>query len=117
MDISFKEIDINEDGIYRLDCRLLDILLMDRSSKKNLIWATDNYASKGYGYQSNDYITVNAIIKRNGSVIKPRVKKSKKEQLMRVKDKAEVFTPSWICNAQNNLIDNAWFGREGVFNT
>ena len=29
---------------------------------------------------------------------------------------AEVFTPSWVCNAQNNLIDNAWFGREGVFN-
>lgn len=30
---------------------------------------------------------------------------------------AEVFTPSWICNKQNNLVDNAWFGREGVFNT
>lgn len=30
---------------------------------------------------------------------------------------AEVFTPSWICNAQNNLVDNEWFGREGVFNT
>jgi hypothetical protein len=30
---------------------------------------------------------------------------------------AEVFTPSWICNAQNNLIDNAWFGKRNVFNT
>ena len=29
---------------------------------------------------------------------------------------AEVFTPSWICNAQNNLIDEAWFGRKDVFN-
>ena len=29
---------------------------------------------------------------------------------------AEVFTPSWICNAQNNLIDNAWFERKDVFN-
>jgi hypothetical protein len=29
---------------------------------------------------------------------------------------AEVFTPSWICNAQNNLIDNTWFGRDNVFN-
>ena len=29
---------------------------------------------------------------------------------------AEVFTPSWICNAQNNLVDNSWFGTEGVFN-
>ena len=30
---------------------------------------------------------------------------------------AEVFTPLWICNAQNNLIDEAWFGRKNVFNT
>lgn len=109
-------IDVKENSIYKLDGRLLDILLMDRSSKKNLIWATDNYASKGFGYQENDHITVNAIIKRNGNVIKPRVEKSKKEQAERVKSKAEVFTPSWVCNCQNNLVDNAWFGRENVFN-
>lgn len=30
---------------------------------------------------------------------------------------AEVFTPSWVCNSQNNLIDTAWFGKENVFNT
>lgn len=110
-------IDIKETNIYKLDSRLLEILLIDRSSKKNLIWATDNYASRGFGFQSFDHITVNAIIRRNGSVIKPRVEKSKKEQASRVKDKAEVFTPSWICNAQNNLIDNAWFGKENIFNT
>lgn len=113
----YDSIDIKETNIYKLDSRLLEILLIDRSSKKNLIWATDNYASRGFGFQSFDHITVNAIIRRNGSVIKPRVEKSKKEQASRVKDKAEVFTPSWICNAQNNLIDNAWFGKENVFNT
>jgi hypothetical protein len=37
-------------------------------------------------------------------------------QADRTKDKAEVFTPSWVCNAQNNLIDEAWFGRKDVFN-
>lgn len=113
----YDSIDIKETNIYKLDSRLLEILLTDRSSKKNLIWATDNYASRGFGFQSFDYITVNAIIRRNGSVIKPRVEKSKKEQASRVKDKAEVFTPSWICNAQNNLIDDAWFGKGNVFNT
>ena len=35
---------------------------------------------------------------------------------MRSHEMAEVFTPSWICNAQNNLIDEAWFGRKDVFN-
>lgn len=110
-------IDIKENNLYRLDSRLLEILLTDRTTKKNLIWATDNYAARGFGYQSTDYISVFSIIKRNGSIIKPRVEKSKKEQADRVKSKAEVFTPSWICNAQNNLIDNAWFGCEGTFNT
>jgi hypothetical protein len=47
----------------------------------------------------------------------PRVKKDKDLQQSRVRDMAEVFTPSWICNAQNNLIDNAWFERENIFNT
>jgi hypothetical protein len=43
--------------------------------------------------------------------------KSAEEQIQRIKDKAEVFTPSWVCNAQNNLVDEAWFGRPNVFNT
>ena len=110
-------IDIKENNLYRLDSRLLDILLADRTTKKNLIWATDNYSSRGPGYKASDNINVYAIIKRNGSIIKPRVEKSKKEQADRVKSKAEVFTPSWICNAQNNLIDDDWFERENVFNT
>ena len=28
----------------------------------------------------------------------------------------ECNTPSWICNKQNNLVDNAWFGSENIFN-
>jgi hypothetical protein len=45
------------------------------------------------------------------------VLKTKAEQTDRAKDMAEVFTPSWVCNAQNNLVDEAWFGRSNVFNT
>ena len=109
-------VDIKENYIKKLDDSLLSILLKDHSSGKNIIWATDNYAHKGLAYASYEPITIQAITGRNGNVIKPRVGKSKKEQLHRVKDKAEVFTPSWICNSQNNLVDNAWFGRENVFN-
>ncbi len=47
----------------------------------------------------------------------PRILKSRDTQSARSRDMAEVFTPSWICNAQNNLIDEAWFGRKDVFNT
>ena len=50
-------------------------------------------------------------------MVRPRVLKTLEEQNQRSKDMAEVFTPSWVCNAQNNLIDEAWFGRPNVFNT
>lgn len=110
-------IDVKENYIYHLDIELLDILLKDHSSGKNIIWATDNYSSRGCGYQSYDYITVQSVTGYNGNVVKPRVEKSKKEQTERIKQKAEVFTPSWICNKQNNLVDNAWFGEDFVFNT
>ena len=49
-------------------------------------------------------------------MIMPRVLKAKSVQDARVKDMAEVFTPSWVCNAQLNLIDEAWFGRPHAFN-
>ncbi|MBO7227930.1 MAG: hypothetical protein J6V33_10150 [Bacteroidales bacterium] len=71
---------------------------------------------KGGAYKYNSEISVTAITGRNGRVIKPRVLKTKEEQTERAKGMAEVFTPSWICNAQNNLVDEAWFGRKDVFN-
>lgn len=110
------EIDIKENYIKQLDDELLSILLKDRSSGKNIIWGTDNYADRGKLYDSQRPITVKLITGRLGKVIRPRINKSKKEQKFRIKDKAEVFTPSWICNNQNNLIDNSWFGYENVFN-
>ena len=77
---------------------------------------TDNYAHRGEGFQRHDHIELSTITGYNGNVIKPRVEKSKKEQIDRIKQKAEVFTPSWVCNKQNNLVDAAWFGSDGVFN-
>ncbi len=112
-----NKIDIKENYIKNIDTNLLSVLLLDRTTKKNIVWATDNYSSRGFGYESKDNITIDKITGRNGSVIKPRIEKSKRELQKRTREKAEVFTPSWICNAQNNLIDNAWFGRENVFNT
>lgn len=109
-------IDIKENYLFRLDKELLHILLKDHSSGKTIIWATNNYSFLGYGFQSFDHITVESVTGVNGNVVKPRVEKTKEEQTERIKQKAEVFTPSWICNKQNNLVDNAWFGKDNVFN-
>lgn len=95
---------------------ILEILLTDRTMNRNIMWATSDYEFLGKEYNSHSPILIECIINENSDVIKPRVLKTKKNQKNRTKDKAEVFTPSWICNKQNNLIDNEWFGRDDVFN-
>ncbi|MBP7359432.1 MAG: restriction endonuclease subunit M [Prevotella sp.] len=112
-----NEVDVRENDILKIDGDLLSLLLFDHTTRKNIFWATDNYANLGKGFQSGDEILIENVTGEYGDVVKPRVKKSKKEQMSRVRDKAEVFTPSWICNSQNNLIDEAWFKRKNVFNT
>lgn len=99
----------------KLSQEVLDILLRDHTTQKNIFWATNDYSEYGKGFSENDEITYDKIC--DNTKIVPRVLKSKIQQSARAKDMAEVFTPSWICNSQNNLIDDAWFGRSGVFNT
>ena len=111
-----NSIDVKENYIMCLDKRLLGILLKDKSSGENLIWATDMYTWRGSDFQPREPITVKAVTGRRGNVIKPRIQKSKKEQKERIRKKAEVFTPSWICNLMASGFDS-WFGQENVFNT
>ena len=89
---------------------VLAVLMKDRSTGRNLIWATDDYAARGKGFGANDEMQVAQIADRNHPVIRPRVDKNAEEQRQRSVKRAEVFTPSWICNKQNNLVDAAWFG-------
>ena len=109
--------DVQETALAELDKNILLILLKDRSTGKNILWATDDYKDLGIGFATDDEITLPAITGAHGNLIKPRALKSKEEQGARTRNMAEVFTPLWICNKQNNLADNAWFGRENVFNT
>lgn len=111
-----ESIDIKENMLLKIDRELLEILLKDKTTNKNIIWATDNYISHGKDYEFHSEITIESITSYNGNLIKPRTEKSLKEQELRVREKAEVFTPAWICNLQNNCIDNDWFEKENVFN-
>ena len=109
-------IDILEQNIADISFDLLKILLKDKTTGKYILWATDNYESYGDAYKPNQEIKPELIIGNHTNVIQPRVSKSQSEQIKRTRDKAEVFTPSWICNQQNNLVDDAWFKRKNVFN-
>ncbi len=113
--------DILENSILWASPELLATLLKDHTTSKgndvrNIFWATSDYEYLGAGYGYSDPILPELITGGNGQVIMPRVLKRKDTQSARVRDMAEVFTPAWVCNAQNNLIDEAWFGRKGVFN-
>jgi hypothetical protein len=112
-----NDIDILENDILEKYPNVLETLLRDHTTQKNIFWATDNYVDLGSAYSFNNEILPELITGTNGNVIMPRVKKDKLLQQSRSRNMAEVFTPSWICNAQNNLIDNEWFGKENVFNT
>ena len=109
-------IDIREDNLLALSAEVLDTLLRDHTTGKNIFWATHDYEALGSAYDYHSQILPELITGENGMVIRPRVLKSKEQQTDRAKDMAEVFTPSWVCNAQNNLVDEAWFGLKDVFN-
>lgn len=111
-----KRIDILEENIANINPTLLKLLLKDKTTRKNIMWCTKDYESYGSLFDEHAEIKVELITGRFSSVIQPRAAKSKAVQEQRIKKRAEVFTPSWICNEQNNQVDEAWFGRPNVFN-
>lgn len=111
-----EKVDIAEQAIADMSLDLMKVLLKDKTTGKYILWVTDNYKHYGDAYRASQEITPELIIGKYTDIIQPRVSKTQEEQTRRTRDKAEVFTPSWICNQQNNLVDDAWFGRKGVFN-
>ena len=80
---------------------LLDLLLQDKSTKRNIIWATDTYEELGHGFSDKEQIDRRLLL-QHADVIKPRIQKSLEAQAARTRKKAEVFTPAWLCNLMNN---------------
>ena len=109
-------IDVFENEILKYGETLLNILLFDRTTRCNIIWGTSDYEDYGAEYKAQYPINIHLITGENKNIIQPRIYKEKTSQLGRTKAKAEVFTPSWMCNEQNNLVDREWFDREDVFN-
>ena len=102
------------DGILH---NVLPELLKDQTTGKNIVWATDTYSKYGAFYHKNRQMFPNFQLNLiYDGLMLPRIQKSFEQQKSRTKKRAEVFTPSWICNKMNNYCDTEWFGREGVFN-
>lgn len=126
MVVPITENDIEKEGLPLVE-KLIDIssypvvnvlglLLQDKSTKRNIIWATDTYEEFGEGFTDKVQMSANSLL-QHPNLIRPRIQKSQEAQAQRTRKKAEVFTPAWLCNRMNNHCDNDWFGRDSVFNT
>ena len=66
-----------QDEILKINSQhLLDRLLMDKTTKSNIIWATDAYAELGTAYHRDKEITVDLITGQHSGVIKNRARKA-----------------------------------------
>ena len=108
-------INIGDDILRLQSLKLLKKLLVDKTTKKNIMWATDAYKGKSGDYERNKEMTEVLITGRNADVIKTRARKAMEQQSERTKQHAEVFTPLWIVQKMNDHADEVWFGCSNVF--
>ena len=103
--------DVLEDDIRTQMPKILEILLLDRTTSssnlsKNIIWANDNYKEyDAVSYAATAQIKSGLITGKRGTLIMPRALKTAELQKKRTKTKAEVFTPTWIVKKQNDAVD------------
>jgi len=81
---------------------VLSKLLKDKTTGKNIIYATDAYSD--YGCLASDEMNAEKLGSFSMISIQPRVLKDMAEQSERTRSKAEVFTPIWIVKKMNDLI-------------
>ena len=92
---------------------VLDTLLKDRSTGKNIIWATDPPEElQTVMYEpvtDKSQITAQQLRLTHYEVVLPRMMKQTDTQQQRTRKKGEVFSPAWVCNKMNNALDADWF--------
>ncbi|MBR4903539.1 MAG: hypothetical protein IKZ53_02630 [Selenomonadaceae bacterium] len=71
---------------------ITEILLCDRTTGKNILWANSEFGAT-------------EIQAAQIELIRPRHEKLREHQKQRARDRAEIFTPPDICKIQNDLID------------
>ena len=70
---------------------MIEILLKDRTTGKNILWANAERATE-------------EIFSDEVYLIEPRWKKLRAQQKQRTRDRAEIFTPPEVCKIQNDLV-------------
>lgn len=98
-----------QDDILKINALgILDRMLIDKTTKRNIMWATDAYSSFGAKYGRNEEILPEVITGLNAGIIKTRARKAMEQQSVRTRQHAEVFTPLWVCRKMNDYADEVW---------
>ena len=94
---------------------LLRPLLEDKTTKTNILWATDAYQDLGPDYRRDKEMDAALITGEHSDVIKNRARKALEQQSERTRKHAEVFTPLWVCQKMVSHADAVWFGNADAF--
>lgn len=108
-------INITDDIVRLHKAGILERLLCDKTTGRNILWATDAYAELGQRYERNEEIVPELITGVSLGVIKTRARKAFEQQTERTRRRAEVFTPLWIVRKMCDHADETWFGYPDVF--
>ena len=105
--------DILQQTIRERRSSILDILLIDRTNKKNIIWANEHYIDYDKSkYAATAQIKPEIITGKMSQLIMPRALKPREHQKERTKSKAEVFTPTWIIKKQNDALEQDYLNDD-----
>ena len=96
---------------------VLPLLLADKSTGRNIIWATDPPQTLSDTVTDKSEMTPAQLHQLGFEAVQARAGKQADVQQKRTRRRGEVCTPAWVCNKMINALDADWFGREDVFNT
>ena len=107
-------IHIEDDILYLRRLGLLDKLLLDRTTRRNIVWGSGAHAGLGKEYESGCEIRGELITGDRSGVIKTRARKELGARSDRTRKNGEVFTPLWICRRMNDYADETWKEAEAA---
>lgn len=87
---------------------LLKTLLKDKTTQRNIVWASPSYEGMGKAFCSDQPIRRNLLVGKHQSIIQPRVAKHVRKQEQRTRSSGEVFTPPWLVDKQVSAVLGEW---------
>lgn len=87
---------------------LLKTLLKDKTTQRNIVWASQSYEGMGKAFCSDQPIRRSLLVGKHQSIIQPRVAKHARKQEQRTRSSGEVFTPPWLVDKQVSAVLGEW---------